>query len=850
MADDPKNSRDPENELTISSSGAPSTDDEVTLAREDDVGHRPPVSDRPVSIAGYRILGKLGQGGMGVVWEAEQENPKRRVALKVLRRDHTIDDYHAHMFRREVETLARLKHPNIAAIYESGTTEDGDDYFAMELVRGETLDRWLEARADHVDTDELELRLQLFRAMCDAVHYAHQRGVIHRDIKPANIIVTEDATSFAGTVSGTSKATIKILDFGLARLTDADIAATMVSEIGTIKGTLQYMSPEQARGDMESIDTRTDVYALGVILYEILTGRLPYEVTRGAVVEAIRIICEDPPTPLRDSWSGVRRLDVDLETIVGKALEKKAERRYVSAAALAEDIERLLASQPILARPPSALYQIRKFAARNRVLVGGAALALLMLAAFAVVMTVQAGRIRSEAERANREAATAREVSDFLIGLFDRSDPTLAQGEDLTARQLLDSGAGRIEALDNQPQTQAAFLETMGRVFTVLGEFERAESLLDRAVDIRQSAAGADELALAQALHHQSVLLDQRGRYEEAEEPIQLAVEIRERRLGDHADLGFSLNTLGNVLWHQGRLDEAEVIHRRALELRQRILPPNHSDIGQSMHNLGALRYFAGDLAEAERLWRRSAEIEEAAHGPWDWNLATSLHTLAIVCSDQQRYDEALELEQRSLAIREKVLGPDHPHVALSLNTLGDIYRETGRASEAESLIRRAVSIMEAAKGPTFGEVLWMRRSLACTLIAQERYEEADSELADQIEIMESASITSELPPALSILGELRVRQRRFDEAEAAYIQAIAVLEADSPDDPYLGLIAAELARVYQDTGRLEEAETNFRRGIDLMVEGWGETDPDYQQAAADLDELLSSTTTEGGAPQ
>jgi serine/threonine protein kinase/Flp pilus assembly protein TadD len=845
MADDPKNPKNPEDEPTISASGAPTSDDDETLAAQGDNQPRDPVSHEPVAVAGYKILGKLGQGGMGVVWEAEQEHPKRRVALKVLRRDHLVDDYHARMFRREVETLARLKHPNIAAIYETGTTDDGHDYFAMELVRGETLGRWLEARADRVDANELELRLELFRAMCDAVHYAHQRGVIHRDIKPANIIVTEDATSLAGTISGTSRPTIKILDFGLARLTDADIAATMVSEIGTIKGTLQYMSPEQARGDMESIDTRTDVYALGVILYQMLTGRLPYEVTRGAVVEAIRIICEDPPTPLRDSWSGVRRLDADLETIVGKALEKDAERRYVSAAALAEDIERHLESQPILARPPSALYQIRKFASRNRTLVSAAVGALLMLLVFAVTMTIQAERIRREAERANREAATAREVSEFLIGLFDRSDPTLAQGEDLTARQLLDSGADRIEALDNQPQTQAAFMETMGRVFTNLGEFERADPLLDRAVDIRRLAADGDELALAQALHFQAILIDQQGHYEDAEEPIRRAVEIRERRLGDHPDLGHSLNTLGNVLWHQGRLDEAEVVHRGALDLRQRILPPDHTDIGQSMHNLGALRYFAGDLAEAERLWRRSAEIEEAAHGPDDWNLATSLHTLAIVCSDQQRFGEALELELRSLAIREKVLGPNHPHVALSLTTLGNIYRETDREAEAEPLIRRAISIMEAAVGPTNGEVLWMRRSLARTLISLERYADADTELAGQIEIIESTPVTSELPSALSTLGELRVKQGRFEEAESTYLRAIEVLETDSPDDPFLGLIAADLARLYRDTGRREEAETNFRRAVELMEEGWGPSDPDLQKAAAELEELVASATPE-----
>ena len=286
----------------------------------------------PESIGKYRIVGMLGQGGMGVVWEAEQDQPRRRVALKVMRRDHVVDQLHIRMFHREAETLARLKHPNIAAIYESGHTDDGHDYFAMELVRGATLDEWLATRPRTIDQAELELRLRLFSTICEAVHYAHQRGVIHRDLKPTNIIVTDADASTTGTTTSGTGPTLKILDFGLARITDSDIAATLVSEIGVIKGTLPYMSPEQARGDVAAIDVRADCYALGVILYELITGRRPYDVSRAALAEAIRVICEEPPRPLKDSWSGTRRPDRDLETIIGKGLEKEADRRYGTAA--------------------------------------------------------------------------------------------------------------------------------------------------------------------------------------------------------------------------------------------------------------------------------------------------------------------------------------------------------------------------------------------------------------------------------------------------------------------------------------------------------------------------------------
>ncbi len=286
----------------------------------------------PESIGEYRVIGVLGEGGMGIVYEAEQASPRRRVALKVIRGGQFVDETHVKMFQREAETLARLKHPNIGAIYESGRTEDGHHFFAMELVRGETLDRYLAGRADPTAPGELDHRLALFRKICDAVQYAHQRGVIHRDLKPSNIIVTDE-----GSVSGVTSSrlgsraaapTVKILDFGLARITEEDIAMTQITEIGVIKGTLPYMAPEQARGDGEAIDIRTDVYALGVILYEMLAGRRPYDTARSALLEAVRVICEEPPASLSSTWGGGRKLDPDVETIVGTALEKEQDRRY------------------------------------------------------------------------------------------------------------------------------------------------------------------------------------------------------------------------------------------------------------------------------------------------------------------------------------------------------------------------------------------------------------------------------------------------------------------------------------------------------------------------------------------
>ncbi|NJN64540.1 MAG: serine/threonine protein kinase [Acidobacteria bacterium] len=337
----------------------------------------------PDSIGEYRILGKLGEGGMGVVYEAEQRDPRRVVALKVIRGGAFVDDDRVRMFQREVETLARLTHPNIGAIYESGRTEDGQHFFAMELVRGSTLSAHLATRPPVTAPGELEQRLRLFAKLASAVHHAHQRGVIHRDLKPSNIIVIEDTEArAAGAQSATRTVTpeLKILDFGLARITDDDVrAASMITEVGVIKGTLPYMSPEQARGDGDAIDVRTDVYALGIILYEMIAGQRPYDVLKASLIEAVRVICEEPPRSVALSWGGSRRLDPDVETIIGKALEKEPDRRYASAAALADDVSRFLDSEPIQARPPSAAYQVRKFAKRHRPIVAGAGIAVASL---------------------------------------------------------------------------------------------------------------------------------------------------------------------------------------------------------------------------------------------------------------------------------------------------------------------------------------------------------------------------------------------------------------------------------------------------------------------------------------
>src|SRR5262245_51101624 len=377
-------------------------------------------------LANYKIISLLGKGGMGVVYEAEQQHPRRPVALKVIRGGRLVDEFQVKLFRREAQALARLKHPGIAAIYEAGRTDDGQHYFVMELVRGIPLLDYVKGLrpTGKQAPSNIRRRLELFIKICEAISYAHQRGVIHRDLKPANILVADESEGQGLDGPGVSRVEVKVLDFGLARITEEDGAgASGLSQAGQIRGTLPYMSPEQIRGEPDQIDVRADVYALGVILYELLAERLPYDLEHVTLPQAIRVICEVAPKPLNRAWGESRdresrkteRIDRDVETIALKALEKDPERRYRSAAAMAEDVTRYLTNQPIQARPPSALYQIRKLVARHKVPFASLATVFALLLGFAITMAALSARIareRDKAVAAERAAAEQRDAAE------------------------------------------------------------------------------------------------------------------------------------------------------------------------------------------------------------------------------------------------------------------------------------------------------------------------------------------------------------------------------------------------------------------------------------------------------
>jgi eukaryotic-like serine/threonine-protein kinase len=702
------------------------------------------VEDEPLGpgarVGRYRIVGVLGRGGLGTVFLAERDDGhyQREVALKVLRRGLDTDDLIAR-FRAERQILASLSHPNIAALLDGGATPDGRPFLVMECVDGLPITRYC-------DTHRLtvEARLRLFLEVSRAVEYAHRNLIVHRDLKPSNILVTPDGT-------------VKLLDFGIAKLlgpTGSGGAPRTRTEVRLL--TPEYASPEQVRGG--TIGTATDIYQLGLLLYELLTGQHAHRMAGREPAAVTRAVCEEEPRPpsavlaaeersgsaARSGSAGrrkARRLRGELDAIVLAALRKEPERRYPSVERMSADVAAHLAGLPVSARADSRLYRARKLVRRHPVGTGAAVILAFLITAHAVLLGAYNQRLAGERDRAALEARKAEQVRDFLVGMFEAADPAVSRGISITVPELLERGAARLSALESEPETHGAILDAMSAVYTSVRLHDQARPVYQRALAVYRETLGPDHPRVADILSELGHVERAVGTLDRARHHYQEAFDIRVRNFGPvHPDVACSLNDLGiiasdagdhELAFRQyntalamrasivgpdspclsaivnnlaieyrtvGELDRAVELHREALALRRQALGDHHPRVAHVLNALGITLRRNGAPAEAEWAFREALRINTAL-GPEHPAVASGFNNIAIVMGEQGDHAQAIALHRTALAMRRHIFGDAHTAVANSLHNLGTALRDAGRPREAAESFAGALALRRELLG-------------------------------------------------------------------------------------------------------------------------------------------------------
>jgi eukaryotic-like serine/threonine-protein kinase len=767
------------------------------------------------------MLRPIGQGGMGLVYLAERDDRQfeKEVAVKLLPVG-LGTDVARERFLAERRILAGLDHPGIARLLDAGITDDGTPYFVMEYVEGEPIDQYCERRSLRIPD-----RIRLFLQICDAVEHAHQNLVVHRDLKPANVLVTDEGQ-------------VKLLDFGIAKVVDPGAAgeATALTELAGRPMTPAYASPEQVRG--EPVTTATDVYALGVLLYQILTGQAPYEVRGLSPTELERLICtHDPPAPSDavrqapappepaeapslSAAQRARQLRGDLDTIVLKALRKEPEHRYRSVAALADDLVRNRSGKPVAARAATWRYRAGKFVSRRPAVVVALVAIPLAMGTYVVTLTGYAGRLEDERDRAQSEAAKAESLSGFLMGLFEANDPDLAAGDVPTGLDLLSRGEDRAAALDGQPAIQGQMLDVIGQMYMKLGRYDRAELLFRQALMLRRGLHAEPHSDLAGTLNRLGDVLRITARLDEAEPLLMEAVEVA-HLAGDRPMEANSHNDLGHVYYDRNHFTAAEAAHRRALGLRREALGDRHHRTGVSVHNIALALEAQERLTEAEPLYQEALAIQREALGPDHSAVTLTLTTLGRLYGSLGDFDRAETLLREAVETNRRRLGPTHPRIALDLNDLAAVLSKRGDPAAAEAPFREALAIREAALHDDHPLVAISLNNLAHVLTQQDAYVEAMPLNRRALAIARSrwgrehvntAIFTHNLATTLERLGMAVEAERHFREA-------IEILEEVLAEGhPLRSRPLTALGSLLNDQGRPDDAEPLLRTALELRT--------------------------------
>ena len=862
--------------------------------------YRTPVKDSTIGeiiSEKYKLLEELGSGGMGVVYKAEQIKPvKRSVALKIIKLGMDTRQVIAR-FETERQALAVMDHPNIAKVFDGGATETGRPYFVMELIRGVPI-------TEYCDKHKLTTRerLELFIQVCQAVQHAHQKGIIHRDLKPSNtlVLVQED------------EPIPKIIDFGIAKATEHSLTEkTLFTEQGLLIGTPEYMSPEQAEMTGLDVDTRTDIYSLGVMLYELLVGVLPFDsksLREAGYSEIQRIIREEEPpkastrlSKLGDTQTSIakhrqtdpsslqRLLKGDLDWITLKAMAKDRTHRYASASELVSDIERHLKNEPVSASPPSTAYRMKKYIRRHKT--GVVAASLVVLAMLIGIAGTTLGLLKARrAERlARNEAQTATQISDFLVDLFEVSDPSEARGNTITAREILDAGAEKIDReLEDEPLVRGRLMNTIGEVYTSLGlyndalpllekglavreqalnpndtavaeslenlgnlfwrkgDYEKAQSLHERALTIREEAYGPEHVTVASSLNNLANLQHEAGNYEDAKLLYERALEIWEKTSGpEDTDVAIALNGLGYLLFNMGKYDEARPLYERSLAIYEKVLGAEHPDLTSPLLNLGLLLRVTGEHEKARSYFERCIALEEKALGPEHPHLAITLSNLAILHAITANFEEARPLFERVLAIDEKALGPEHPKVGSDVNNLGILNAQMGNFDAARPLFERGMAIKEKALGPDHPSVANDLNNLASLLRDMGDSEAARPLIERALSIREKALGPEHPDVAISLkdLGNVLVETENYAEAQPLFERALTIQEkAVGPDHDAVASVLNSYAKLLCETRMYEEARSKYERALAINEKALGVDHPEVAVSLMGLGELLSDT--------